>query len=259
MNVFGSYSKYYNLLYRDKDYAGEARYVHSLIQRHRAGAASILDLGCGTGRHAFELARFGYAVTGIDRSHEMLFEAQQKQSALQEVYGTNITLPEFCQGDVRAIRIDGKFDVITALFHVMSYQTSNQDLRAVFATARAHLVSGGLFLFDCWYGPAVLSDPPVTRVKRLHDDEIEVLRIAEPEHRPAENLVDVNYQVLITDKATGRVDELRETHRMRYLFSPEVAEFFSDNGMQPLTAEEWLTARPPGTDTWGVCFVGAAI
>jgi hypothetical protein len=38
MSVFAAYSRYYDLLYRDKDYAAEARYVHELVQRHHPAA-----------------------------------------------------------------------------------------------------------------------------------------------------------------------------------------------------------------------------
>ena len=72
MSVFDGYARYYDLLYRDKDYAAEARHVHDIIQRHSPGAHSILELGCGTGAHAIHLATMGYAIHGVDRSHEML-------------------------------------------------------------------------------------------------------------------------------------------------------------------------------------------
>ena len=51
MSILGTYSRYYNLLYKDKDYAGEAAYIYDLIGRYRPGATNILNLGCGTGRH----------------------------------------------------------------------------------------------------------------------------------------------------------------------------------------------------------------
>nr|MBA2706707.1 SAM-dependent methyltransferase [Gemmatimonadaceae bacterium] len=56
MSVFGSYSRYYDLLYRDKDYAAESAYVASLLAVHAPGARSILEIGCGTGAHAAELS-----------------------------------------------------------------------------------------------------------------------------------------------------------------------------------------------------------
>ena len=72
MKAFGNYSRYYNLLYKDKDYKGEAGFIHDLIQKYSPGAKSILDLGCGTGRHDALLAEKGYVITGVDMSEEML-------------------------------------------------------------------------------------------------------------------------------------------------------------------------------------------
>ena len=202
MPVFGAYSRYYNLLYQDKDYDGEAEYVHNLIRKHQPGATSILNLGCGTGRHDLLLAQMGYEVTGIDQSEEMLAVATSQLSSLisqQEcAHPSNLNSRQgslsFQQGDIRTIRLNKTFDVVTSLFHVISYQTTNDDLRAAFATARAHLKPGGIFIFDCWYGPAVLTDRPAVRVKRLEDTAIFVTRIAEPVMHPNDNIVDVNYQ-----------------------------------------------------------------
>jgi SAM-dependent methyltransferase len=253
MSVFGAYSRYYNLLYKDKDYAGEADYIHGLIGKHHPGAQSILDLGCGTGRHDLLLAQKGYAVTGVDRSEEMLAVANAHLST------PNPQQPclSFHQGDVRTVRLGETFDVVISLFHVMSYQVTNDDLKKAFATARAHLKPGGIFIFDCWYGPAVLSDPPVVRVKRLADDDVEIARIAEPAMHYNENTVDVNYQVFVTEKAGGKTETLCETHRMRYLFRPEIMDLFAVNGIRAVHAGEWLTGRELGKDTWGGCFLGA--
>ena len=49
MSVFNEYARYYDLLYRDKDYVGEVEYVHRLLQAHAPGAQSLLNLGCGSG------------------------------------------------------------------------------------------------------------------------------------------------------------------------------------------------------------------
>ena len=52
MKVFEEYSKYYDLLYQDKDYEGEVEYIIDLIEKYAPKTASVLELGCGTGKHA---------------------------------------------------------------------------------------------------------------------------------------------------------------------------------------------------------------
>jgi SAM-dependent methyltransferase len=250
MNCFGDYSRYYNLLYKDKDYAGEAQYVHELIQKYRPGATTILNLGCGTGNHDFEFAKLGYKVTGIDLSPEMLVAANNRLSTLN----SQASSLKFIHGDIRTVRLNKSFDVVISLFHVMSYQTTNDDLQAAITTAKTHLDSGGLFLFDCWYGPAVLTDRPLIRVKRLADDEIEVLRIAEPVMHYNENIVDVNFTVMISDTSTGVVEQIKETHRMRYMFMPEIDELARMNEMKKMFACEWMRMCEPTAQSWGVFF-----
>jgi SAM-dependent methyltransferase len=245
MSVFNEYARYYDLLYRDKDYAGEAEYVHGLIQSQLPGAKSILNLGCGSGRHDRCLAELGYEIIGVDLSEEMLSTAKEAARGINAL--------EYFQGDARTIQLDRQFDVVISLFHVMSYQVTNADLKASFATATVHLRPGGLFIFDCWYGPGVLSDRPTIRVKELEDDIIKVIRIAEPLLHPNENVVDVNYRILIRDKSNSSIREIRETHRMRYFFMPEVDYFLNQAGMKPVFAYCWQTTKPTDWDTWYLC------
>jgi len=253
MTVFGRYARYYDLLYRDKEYQVEADFVAGLVRSHAPGASSLLELGCGTGRHAGLLAGAGYQVHGVDRSPEMLSDAQRRRDLLPGEAAERLS---FSCGDLRELRLERSFEVVISLFHVMSYMSANDDLARAFATARAHLAPGGLFLFDCWYGPAVLSDPPVVRVKRLADDQVEITRIAEPKLFPNENCVEVNYEVQVRDRGSQSVDILRESHRMRYLFLPEIEALFASHGMKGVYCGEWLTGQEPGTATWNVCVAG---
>lgn len=247
MTAFDAYAAYYDLLYKEKDYIREAAYIHDLIQRHSSDAHEILELGCGTGRHAIALTRLGYHVTGIDLSETMIAQAQ-KNSQSQSIEGV-----QFLQGDLREFRIERKFCAVLALFHVMSYQTRNSDIQAAMATAAAHLIPGGVFIFDCWFGPGVLSDPPGNRIKRLKDGDMHVTRLAEPTLYPNENRVDVNYEIFIESPTVFK--RIQETHSMRYLFVPEMEMFIAVNGMRPVAVEEWLTGKVPGLESWNVCFV----
>jgi len=147
------------------------------------------------------------------------------------------------------------YDAVISLFHVISYQTTDADLEAAFETASVHLKASGLFLFDFWFGPAVLAQKPEARVKRLEDDDIKVTRIAEPVMHERDNVVDVNYQVSIEVIKSGQVEQVKETHKMRYLFLPEVTRLLDLHQLELIDAREWLTDNPPGEQSWGVMAV----
>jgi len=51
------------------------------------------------------------------------------------------------------------------MFAVMGYQIANEDIMSAFKTASKHLEKNGLFIFDAWFGPAVLSQKPSERFK----------------------------------------------------------------------------------------------
>ncbi len=249
MTVFKEYAQYYDLFYADKDYRAEARYVAGLIQRFRPGAASILDLGCGTGNHDVIFAADGYRVTGIDRSEQSIAKARGKADRGEPVN------PRFEQSSIESLRLGERFDAVVSLFHVMSYLTCYRDLESALETARVHLEDGGIFLFDCWYGPAVLSDPPTVRVKRVSDETVDVVRIAEPEVRINENIVDVHYQVLVHHRDSGKTMNVREMHSMRYWFKPEIDRMLSAAGFDPLDCRQWMSGQAPGARSWNVCFI----
>ena len=164
MSNFEKYSAFYDLLYRDKDYAAEAEYVAKRIRSIFPEARSLLEFGSGTGRHGRLLAAMGFDVHGIERSREMVCVAHAASGCLFSFSRGSFT----CEvGDVCTANLDRSFDAVVSLFHVMSYQTSNQMLRAAFQTAARHLATGGLFLFDVWHGPAVLSQRPSKRIKEV--------------------------------------------------------------------------------------------
>ncbi len=246
MSVFALYAQYYDLLYRDKDYAGEAAYIAELIREHTPQATSILELGCGTGAHASHFAKLGYIVTVIDMSEPMLQQARARKFALAPELSQRLTFEE---GDVRTFSAHKCFDVVASLFHVFSYQTTNHNLQAAFETAASHLRPGGLLIFDYWYGPAVLTQRPEVRVKRLEDDALRVVRIAEPEMFATENRVRVNYWVLMDSKNVNHSERLTERHDMRYLFIPEI-EALSSPWFSPQAHYAWNTRRAPDFADW---------
>lgn len=240
---FDAYSRYYDLLYRDKDYKGEIEYIDRLLQDHGVSGADILEFGSGTGIHGRLLAERGYHVSGIELSAKMVAQAEQTTGFVCR------------QGDICNVRLGRTFDVVLSLFHVISYQVSNESVKDVFLRASEHLLSGGLFIFDVWYSPAVHAQRPSIRVKRLEDDGIRLIRIAEPKLYPNENRVDVNYSIFVEDLETGGCQNLYECHPMRHFSIPELDLLAEYAGFERLVAEEFLTGHDPSSATWGLCVV----
>jgi len=240
---FTAYSRYFDLLYHDKDYIGEANYIQSLLTRHGVAQGDLLEFGSGTGKHGRLLAERGYTVHGIERSADMVAQAPAADGFTCQ------------QGDICTVQLGRTFDSVLSLFHVVSYQTSNTDLIAVCARAASHLGQNGLFIFDFWYSPAVYAQRPAVRVKRMADDQVEITRLAEPVLYPNDNRVDVNYTIFARDIASGTVQTTTETHPMRHFSLPEIDLLAHITGFRRLEAAEFLTGHVAGEDTWGVCVV----
>lgn len=246
MRVFGKVSLFYNILYQDKDYAREADYIERIISSHQPSAKTILDLGCGTGQHAKILVKKGYRVHGVDMSKTMIEEAKKFEK------DKDLT---FSIGDIRTIRLEETFDVVVSLFHVISYQTGNDDLQKAFSSAYNHLKDGGLFIFDCWYGPAVLTERPTEKIKIVENNDYRIIRLTEPVMHANENVVEVKFHFFILDKQNKIMEEFEETHLMRYLFKPELEVMLNKAGFILLKTTEFLTDKEPGYNTWSVCFL----
>jgi SAM-dependent methyltransferase len=250
--VFDAYSQYYDLLYKDKDYDAETNYIDALIKSFSKNAGSILELGSGTGIHACLLAQIGYGVIGIDQSHTMLTKATERKNELNKPVADKLS---FYEGDIRNYKSDKKVDAVISLFHVMSYMQTDADLKKALQTAKHHLKKDGLFIFDCWYGPGVLHDEPISRVKNFENELISVKRESTPEMFLEKDLVDVNFEIKIQNKNTKEETILHEKHIMHYLFTDKLNVLLEECGLKMVHAEEWMTKQPLSETSWNACYV----
>ena len=248
--VFEKYAKYYDLLYQDKDYKEESNYISSLIKKHHPETKKILEFGSGSGIHGRFLAGMGYQVSGIERSQQMIDLGSKKTDLNGKTSNFNCI-----QGDCTNTFIGNDFDAVISLFHVLSYQTSNESITAMLNNAHKQLKPGGIFIFDYWYSPAVWNYRPTLRVKKVENSELKITRIAEPECWEKNNRVDIKYLTFIEDLSSGKISKIEETHEIRAFDLDEISQFSSSIGFEIIHSEEWMTQESPSTKTWGVCSI----
>lgn len=220
--AFGSqYASFYDALYSEKDYEAECDLIEEIVHRYgEGGVNTILDLGCGTGGHSIPLSQRGYIVTGVDRSEPMLAQARLKSDPSHPL--------EFVHGDVRAVQLERRFDVVLMMFAVLGYQTNDDDLRKALDTVASHLKSGGLFIGDVWYGPAVVETQPSNRSKAVETNNGTLTRVATPTLDSVYNICTVDYQL----ELAGQTETWEEQHSMRYFFSEKLEGHFEQAGLE---------------------------
>jgi SAM-dependent methyltransferase len=248
-DVFDRYASYYDLLYQDKDYEAETDYVARTLREADPNIRTLLEFGSGTGQHGRLLAGRGFEVFGVERSKRMVAAAKAAQVDAGAV--------DFdCQqADIGVINLGRTFDAVIALFHVMSYQTSDDAIGRAFSTAAQHLKPGGLFLFDVWHGPAVLKQPPEVRTKQVSDETTKLTRTAMPELRSQEHVVVVRYNLVAEPIGNGSKESFQEEHAMRYFFPSEIESLARRHGFKIEHSEEFMTGREPSEATWAVCYL----
>ncbi|RUX25107.1 methyltransferase domain-containing protein [Mesorhizobium sp. M7A.F.Ca.US.011.01.1.1] len=99
---------------------------------------SVLDLGCGTGQLAAELAA-GHSVTGVDPASAMLDVARHRAG------GHKV---DWVEADARTVRLGRRFDLVLLTGHAFQVFLTGEDQSAVLRTIAEHLVPGGRFIFD---------------------------------------------------------------------------------------------------------------
>jgi SAM-dependent methyltransferase len=109
-----------------------------------AGAAApdtpcrVLDLGCGTGRVALDLAAAGHRVTGLDLDPRFTAELRRRAAARNVAAGALV-------GDVRTFKLRRRFDLLLAAMQMLQLLSTSAERIGALECVRAHLRDGGIF------------------------------------------------------------------------------------------------------------------
>lgn len=239
--VFGQdYAHVYDSLQDESKYQDEVKFVIARVvnQPESTASKSLLDLGCGTGRHLEFFSQHFASVCGIDASEWMAQRAQQR------VPGAKIVV-----GDARIVRLDQKFDVVTALFDVLSYQIANDQVVEFFESIATHLYATGVAVVDFWHLAGLIASPPSERLREGELGDSRFLRFSNPTVDWSRAVTTVNMRTLMIQHAKV-IGDIRESHEMRAFLIQEIEILAGMAGLVVTGSGGWMTGQPASVEHW---------
>lgn len=236
------YADLYDVLYAGKNYEAEVRFlldVHA-AQSESAHTRSVLDLGCGTGRHLEQFSKDALK-HGVDQSRAMISTAERRR----------FSNASFTHSVIQNVDLDQQFDLVFSLFHVLSYQTTMESALGMFRTVERHLAVAGIGIVDFWHRPAWDSDPPTSRVTQLANDRISVFRVSEPSLNYATGVVDLDITMFLNSPNESTYRRISEQHQMRAFTMFEIELLAKLSGLRIVNSGPWMHAdRAIGEHDW---------
>jgi len=226
----GLHARHYDLLYAEKPYLEEARFVDRLLSAAGVARGRLLDLACGTGRHADAFARLGWDVTGVDFSEVLLEHAR-----------LNAPQVRFLLQDMRELDLPGEqFGAVTCLFDSIGYPLDDEGVVATLASAARHLEPDGALIVEFLHAPALLADAAPYRVRGvdLPEEGDELLRISRTRLDEHRRVMDVDFE-LIELHADGTYERWLESQANRFFFPDEMKALLERAGLE---AERFVAA-----------------
>lgn len=132
---------FYECMFDEESFAQAQEQVLDLIFLVSTDVNSVLDLGCGPGRHCLAFAKMGYDVTGVDTSEFLLSRAKEKANK------SNLSI-KFIRANMLDYNSDAKFDLIVNMFNSFGYFDTQEGNQMVLNKSYDNLADKGTLLID---------------------------------------------------------------------------------------------------------------
>ncbi|MCK4572156.1 class I SAM-dependent methyltransferase [candidate division WOR-3 bacterium] len=222
----------------------------SILRQFKVTPKKILDIACGEGSFALEMAIKGFQVTGIDRSADMLRIARKKTKKKK-------LKVKLIQQDMCSLKFSEEFNLVTCWFDSLNYLLENKDLENTFLGVSRALKEGGIFIFDMntIYGLSVQwQENPST----VEQDIPRLLEIHQTKYNPKERIATLKITVFIKKNEEWiRIDEV---HKERGYTLGEIRQSLKKANLEELAC--WGSLAPkikPTPSTGRVWFVAKKI
>ncbi len=222
MEQYGEFvAKYCDVVYEKvRDTQREIRFLNWVFQELAdVEVREILDVACGTGRHAIPLSKKGYTVTGGDRSQAMLAVLEEK------VRRANIEIPVI-KCDMKDIEFREEFDAIICMYTSFNYLLTDQDIEKALVAFYRALRPGGIVILDLMNPIFYIGKFREITVEHHQEGQMCIQRTFK---HTLDEVRSLWYQdeFVVSDDGNS-VSTCREIHTMRMLTYPEISHFIRD-------------------------------
>ena len=201
--------------------------MDDFYQRLDRAAASVLDVGCGTGTRLARTRETGHRgrLVGVDPAEAMLAVARAKTAAV-----------DWVRGDAQSLDLGERFELVTMTGHAFQLLLDDDAVRAALAAFRRHLAPGGVLAFET-RNPA-----PRPWASWVRDETL--LRVSGPDGEPYESWVEgpvahdgdlVTFTAVVRSLRSGR--ERRTSSTLRFVDPAHLGALLARAG---LVVESWF-------------------
>lgn len=217
----------YDLIYSEKDYAGQAAKLTTLIkERGESGGTELLEAACGTGVYMSYLSG-DFTVEGFDLS------AEQVEGAKHRLPDARVEVADMTDFDM------GKqYDAVVCLFSSIGYLQTTDRLNQAITLFAAHTKPGGIVIVEPWLPPERFETGHVTLDAKTN----ERMSVARMGHSSIEDGLSVLTMHHMVGTSEG-VDHFVEVHKLAMFTDEDFTEAFQAAGLEVEIDPEGLTGR----------------
>ena len=199
---------------------------------------NVLELACGTGRVALQLAAAGHMVTGLDLSYEMLAQLQMKLDGF-----ANADKIRTVYGNMADFQFENRFNLIIAPFRAFQALTEEADIRSCLRLVREHLTENGRFIINVFRPYAQQLDQswcyPETVRWEIDDGDKKVSKADWGDKIDTDaQVMDVHYAFTIT-YADGSTERVLDDLRLKYHYEQQLRAYLAEAGFVIHEAFGW--------------------
>jgi SAM-dependent methyltransferase len=203
-------------------------WINRLLAERSIVQGRILDLACGTGTLAVELAHHGHLVHGIDVCAAMIEKAKIKSAGLSNI--------SFEVQDMSRFNAEGKFDLIACTFDSINYLLRSSQVRRMFFGVASTLNETGLFTFDS--NTRKLYQSHSNETKKLEFDGQDFIQYCRYDDVRNEAITTFSFQ-----------DGTYEIHRQRPYDYDELSSILISANLHIIDLFSWFDMTPYSSET----------